>query len=166
MNRCGRADNTVSYYIQDVAPYVEHHFRASSDRARRATCGSSMGGLFSAYLGWEFPDFAAQHACMSPSFWITGELDNDYANMETVRRFREGEFRPIRLYLDSGTGGDDAKSDDGMHNTIAARDALLENGYTLGDNLVYVLDEGAGHNEAAWANRLPQVLKFLLPFDV
>ncbi len=165
MTQFGQADRTARYYIHDVAPYIERNFRASSLRSQRATCGSSMGGLFSAFLGWEYPQFAAQHACMSPSFWITGDLDNEYADQKTVERFRHGDFRPIRLYLDSGTGDNSSDSDDGMHDTVAARDALLENGYTLGDNLVYRLDEGAGHNEAAWANRLPEIFKFLMPFE-
>ena len=81
-----------------------------------------------------------------------------------VHRLRHTRPRNIRLWLDSGTQSD--SGDDGKNNTIAARDALLQNGYTLNKNLGYYLHEGAGHNENAWAERLPRVLKFLLPFTV
>jgi predicted alpha/beta superfamily hydrolase len=115
-----------------------------------------MGGLFSAYLAWEHPEFARHHAIMSPSFWITRTRQGP---MRTIERLRTGHPRDIRLWLDSGT------VNDGLEQTLAARDALLENGYIEGSNFRHYIDEGASHNEAAWAGRLPLIFQFLFPLD-
>ena len=37
---------------------------------------------------------------------------------------------------------------------------LTSKGYTLGDDLDYYFDRGAGHNEWAWANRLERPLRY------
>jgi hypothetical protein len=43
-----------------------------------------------------------------------------------------------------------------------ARDLFVRKGYREGRDLMYVEEEGAVHNEAAWAERLPKLLRFLL----
>ena len=113
-----------------------------------------MGGLFSAYLAWEHSEFARHHALMSPSFWLTRTRQG---TLKTIERLRTERPRDIRLWLDSGT------ANDGMVETLAARDALRENGYIEGLNFRHYIDEGAGHNEVAWAGRLPLIFQFLFP---
>lgn len=152
----GRAHRTVTYYQDEIQRYVLRHYRSLAGRENTATVGSSMGGLFSAYMAWDHPEFARHHALMSPSFWITR---NQEGALETLEHFRHGEPRDIRLWLDSGTHYD------GERDTRAARDALLENGYTLGPDFQYYLDRGAGHNEAAWAGRLGKVFQFFFPIE-
>jgi hypothetical protein len=44
-------------------------------------------------------------------------------------------------------------------------DLLARRGYRPGQDLLYVEDKGAGHNEAAWAYRLPEAIKFLLTIN-
>ncbi|MCP4426386.1 MAG: hypothetical protein GY803_17985, partial [Chloroflexi bacterium] len=68
--------------------------------------------------------------------------------------------------LDSGAQDEPGRGDDGMFEAIAARDALLANGYVLGPDFHYFLDEGAIHRESAWAARLPQIFQFLFPPEV
>jgi hypothetical protein len=43
-----------------------------------------------------------------------------------------------------------------------ARNVLVRKGYREGRDLMYVEDEGGIHNEAAWAGRFPQLVRFLL----
>jgi hypothetical protein len=43
------------------------------------------------------------------------------------------------------------------------RDALERKGWKRDRDLAYVEDEGAGHNEGAWASRVGAMLKFLFP---
>lgn len=152
----GRAHRTALYYQNDVQGYILRHYRSLAGRENTATMGSSMGGLFSAYLAWDHPEFARHHAILSPSFWITR---NQEGALEMVEHFRHGERRDLRLWLDSGT------HQDGERDTRAARDALLENGYEEGPNFQYYLDRGASHNEAAWAGRLGRVFQFLFPIE-
>ena len=158
--QAGRADKTVRYYQDEIAPYLEQHYRALQGRENRATCGSSMGGLFAVYTALEHPEFARNHAALSSSFWITRTRDG---KLEMIERMRTGPRQDIRLWLDSGTRSAPNRGDDGMRETLKARDALLEAGYVPGVDFQYFLDEGGIHNEASWAARLPMIFQFLFP---
>lgn len=152
----GQAHQTYADY-REVARFVAAHYRVLPGREHTATCGSSLGGLFSAYLALEHPEFARHHGVLSASFWATergGEV-------EMFRRLQDAPVRDVRLWLDSGTGEGD--SDDNRAVTLAARKALLAAGYEEGRHFVYHLAEGAAHTEAAWAARFPAVLRFLFP---
>jgi predicted alpha/beta superfamily hydrolase len=161
----GRANLTRDYYLHDVVPFVQQFYRARRGRDHTATCGSSMGGLFSVWLAWEHPEFARHHAALSSSFWITATGEGESRRLEMVERLRHGTPRDIRLWLDSGTRTAPDYGDDSRHDTLAARDALLANGYVEGKNLRYLLDEGATHSESAWAARFDQVLRFLFALE-
>jgi predicted alpha/beta superfamily hydrolase len=158
----GRADFTLAYYQHDVAAYLQREYRVLAGREETATCGSSMGGLFSAYIAWEHPEFARHHAIMSPSFWMTRTRGG---RVEAIERLRTLTPPDVRLWLDSGTLDAPGRGDDGAAETLAARRALLENGFRddAGPNLKYYRDEGAVHSEAAWAARLHLVFEFLFP---
>ncbi len=156
----GRAQSTLAWYRDEVAPLVAARYRVLPGREHTATCGSSLGGLFSIYIAWEHSEFARHHAALSTSFWITR---NRAGQMEAIERMRAWPRRDIRLWLDSGTWSSPGHGDDGQEETAAARCALLEAGYVEGrDFQVYVAD-GATHSEAAWAARLPLVFQFLFP---
>jgi len=156
----GRAEKTAVYYRDEVATYMRQHYRVDSRREQTATCGSSMGGLLSTYLAWEYPEFARNHAILSPAYWLTR---TPVGTFETIERLRTGRPRDARFWLDSGTQDAPGRGDDGWPETAAARDALLENGYQLGSDFQYLLDEGACHRESDWAARLHHVLEFLFP---
>ncbi len=144
----------------DVAPYISQHYRVLPGRENTATCGSSMGGLFSTYIAWQFPEFARHHALVSPAYWTTA---NGQGKMEPIERLRRDKPRDVRLWLDSGTRDAPGRGDDGRYETLAARDALLQNGYVEGPNFRYHLARGAVHNESAWTARLPLIFQFLFP---
>ncbi|MCP5096907.1 MAG: alpha/beta hydrolase [Chloroflexi bacterium] len=156
----GRAEQTAVYYRDEVAPYIRYRFRVDSRREQTATCGSSMGGLLSTYLAWEYPDFARHHAILSPAYWLT---KTEAGKCETIERLRTDPPRDVRLWLDSGTQDAPGRGDDGWPETAVARDALLENGFQIGSDFQYFLDEGACHRESDWAARLHQVFEFLFP---
>ncbi len=158
----GRADRTYYYYRDEVAPFIARRFRVLEDRASTATLGTSLGGVFSAFIAWEFPEFARQHACVSPAFRMTANVDG---SVEIIERFRKGRPNDIRLWLDSGTRTTQRRGDDDMKNTLAARAALLEGGFVEGPYFRHYLDQEAIHRESAWAARLPLVLEFLLGYQ-
>lgn len=156
---CGRAHKLYADYLT-VARFVAATFRVLPGREHTATCGSSMGGLFSAYLAFERPEFARHHGVMSASFWTTQTRGGELRMLERLRRL---PMRDVRVWLDSGEGEGD--SDDNKGVTLLARQALLDAGYHEGEGFVYHLAEGATHSEAAWAARLPGVLRYLFAPD-
>lgn len=182
----GQADQTLAYYQTEVDPYIRNHYRVLDGPENVATCGSSMGGLYSAYIAMEQSDFARSHALMSPSFWITRlpsqTASASYAMIERFRNYHlpdaqsaeqynssqgNDQAKGLRLWLDCGTwGGAKGKGDDGLPLVLAARDALISSGFQEGHDLEVYIDEGAIHHEAAWAGRFDRVLRFLFPVSI
>jgi predicted alpha/beta superfamily hydrolase len=153
-NQSGRGDLYARFVIEEVAPFIEGtdttpgEYRVIRDRQARIVAGSSLGGIISAYMAWDFTDFAHRYLCFSSSFAILPEI---------IERFRTQPARDVILYLDSGDSGN---SNDGLWGTLNARDALLEQGgYQLNGNLYHAIGFGDQHNEAAWARRFPSAIQ-------
>ena len=65
----------------------------------------------------------------------------------------------LKIWLDIGTSeGEAAVSDVKSLSTL-----LQEKGWEQGNDLHFYLAEGAAHTEAAWAERVGPMLKFLFP---
>ncbi len=155
----GRAHRLYEDYLK-IAQFIADNYRVLPGREHRATCGSSMGGLFSAYLAFDHPEFAQHHGILSASFWVTETREGE---LEMLTRLEHQPVRNVRLWLDSGEGEGD--SDDNMDVTRQAREALLGAGYIEGEAFIYHLFTGATHSEASWADRFPQVLRYLFPAE-
>lgn len=156
----GMADQTAVYYMEDVALYIHESFRVKNGREFIATCGSSMGGLFSLYLAWEHSNFARNHAAMSPSIWTTKQRSGKF---DILERLKQPHSPDIRLWLDSGQFASNGQGEDGQVETVVASEILLDNGFVDGENLQHYFDRGADHSERAWAGRLHKVFKYLFP---
>jgi predicted alpha/beta superfamily hydrolase len=158
----GEADKTFDYYQKEVVPFIKSHYRVREGRNDTATCGSSMGGLFSTYLAWEHPDFARHHAALSPAYWATND---GQGKLETIERIKRLPKRDIRLWLDSGEGRNiPGRDDDNKFVTLEAREALLEADYIPKQDFRYHLARGAKHHESYWHARLDKVFRFLFPY--
>jgi predicted alpha/beta superfamily hydrolase len=157
----GRADKTFDYYLE-VQSFIKQHFRVLEGRDNTATCGSSMGGLFSTYIAWEHPEFAKHHAALSSAYWITND---GQGRLLTIERIKILAKRDVRLWLDSGEGTSNipGQDDDNKFVTMEAREALQGASYEEGKEFVYHLAKGGLHNEASWASRLDKVFTFLMP---
>ncbi len=140
----GAGDRYVAFVVETLKPLVDRSFRTQPDREHTGIFGSSLGALISLYAFFERPDVFGRCGAMSPSLWVGRGVINHY-----VRPPLDG----ARLYLDHGTRESSARR---------LVDRLLEIGYRSGDNLLYVVEEGGQHTEAAWARRLPDALRFLL----
>lgn len=106
-------------------------------------------------MGVHYPQIFGKLISMSPSVW--------WARRAILREIRkaEGKFNQ-KIWLDVGTcEGDD--SDSCVRNVRELRDALLARGWELDNDLRFVEDEGAGHNEKAWGFRMRDALTFMFP---
>lgn len=145
----GVADQFANFLIHNVRPTVDFHFRTLNQPSHTLTLGSSMGGVLAAYLGFETNVFGGA-GVMSPAFWTAPLL---------VGRMASNAVRGPRVYLDFGT----AESDASMWTPgWGAYGLLLDDGYAVGGDLLHAVGCGQPHNEAAWADRLPGALRFLL----
>jgi predicted alpha/beta superfamily hydrolase len=143
----GRADVYANFVITQLKPHIDATYRTIPDRDHTAILGSSLGGVCSLYFGWDFSGTFARCAPFSGSWWL--------ANFPA--RVAAQPARDLRIYLDAGT------SNDGYANAIMLRDNLIAKPYTLEQDLRFRVGIFQGHNEAAWADRLPEALTFLFP---
>ncbi len=154
----------VRFLADTVKPRVEAEFRCRTGPEDTALVGSSLGGLISLYGRLARPDVFGLAAALSPSLRFGGD---------GILRFAEGRDRsPGRIYLDVGTQeashvggtrlGAAIRSRRYARAVRRMRDLLLRKGYRSGEDLMFLEVRGAHHNEAAWGQRLPDALRFLL----
>ncbi len=147
----GGAEAYGRFLVEELKPFIDQEYRTRPGRDFTGVGGSSLGGLVSLYLGLEYPEVFSRWAVVSPSVhWADGEI---------LSRLDETGYVDSRIWVDMGT----AEGPSAITHARRLRDQLEDEGWELGANLRYVEDEGAPHNEAAWARRMPAILEFLYP---
>jgi predicted alpha/beta superfamily hydrolase len=146
----GEGDVYLDFIGSTLKPLIDRDFRTLPEREHTAIAGSSLGGLISLYAFFARPDIFGRAGVISPSLW--------FARGAIFRYLRRQPFVPGRIWLDAG----DQEEGNMLANARRLRDLLTAKGYHPGVNLHYLEAAGAGHNEAAWAARLPAVLRFLV----
>ncbi len=124
--------------VGGVKPSIDRDYRTLPDAKNTAVMGSSLGGVVSFYLGWQWPDVFGNAACMSSTFTYNDDL---------LERVANEPKRDVRFYLDSGWPGDNYEV------TRSMRDLLVRRGYTFGRDLLYFAFPHDLHNERFWAMR-------------
>ena len=150
----GRGDLYVEFLVNTVKPLVDSRYFTVPDREHTGIAGSSMGGLISLYAFFRYPSVFGFAGVLSPSLWLT--------EAKMFSFIESAPFSPGKLYLDVG----DLEGQRHVDKALRLRDLLLEKGYTLGEDLMWVEEEFGVHHESAWARRFRDALPFLLPQTV
>ena len=153
--RGGRARAYGKLIVNELKPMIDREYRTLPDQADTGIGGSSLGGLVSLYFGLKYSEVFGKLLVMSPSvWWANGAI------LKEVSKVRHKVRQ--RIWLDIGTQ-EDSRPEICVRQVEGLRDALIEKGWGLGDDLAFMRDEGGGHNERAWGHRAPDALKFLFP---
>jgi predicted alpha/beta superfamily hydrolase len=160
----GKGEPYLSAIVETLKPLIDADFRTLPDRDHTGIMGSSMGGLISLYAFFRYPDVFGLVGALSPSLWFGDSVI--YHIVEAAPPI------PGRIYLDAGTFEKAQDEPDEMIEAGAPgyycrlvrdmRDLLIQKGYEDGEDLLYLEEPGAGHDEGAWQRRLPIALRFLL----
>lgn len=147
--------NYLRFIVENVKPLIDSRYRTLKSKKHNCVMGSSMGGLISFLSAWYYPNVFGQAACLSPMFWGKKMVD--------VRAWQMVEANPehklsARIYMDNGTKELERFLMPGCKHMLRVLEAR---GYQQGKNLMWFKDEGALHNEAAWANRADKPLQFM-----
>lgn len=133
--------------VEELRPWIDAEYRTLLRPEHRLVVGSSLGGVVSFYLAWEYPEVFGKAACLSSTFgWRDDLMDRVLAE----------DPRPLRVYLDSGWPGDNYEV------TRAMAAALEHRGYAYGCDFLHLVFPRAVHDEDAWATRLHLPFQFLL----
>lgn len=138
------------FLIDELKPFIDGKYRTKREAEFTGLGGSSLGGLATLALGLWFPHIFQRLIVMSPSVW--------WDNQIIVKMVEElPDKLPLKIWLDTGT------HEPGWERARTLRDALVEKGWRLYDDLQYAEFEGADHSERAWAARVDPALRFLFP---
>jgi predicted alpha/beta superfamily hydrolase len=153
------ADRYLTFLARELKPRIDRDYRTRREREHTAIIGSSLGGLVSLYAGiaaWE--TFGCVAGVSPVVHWADHDLERRYLAAPRAHM-------PLRLWIDMGTAeqaGDGGADSRLIRELRRFRDLLIARGYVEGRDLGYLEAAGAVHNEAAWAARLPEILRFLL----
>jgi len=142
--------NYAFFIIRELKRYIDDHFRTLQSAEHTALMGSSMGGLISFQMYWNFPEVFGKAACLSNSFWVDDGAvfdmvkENPYSNMNG------------KLYIDCGSEEKELIGDFKKMCTL-----LKGFGYKENENMMCKIIEGAKHSEVDWAARSHIPLEFL-----
>ena len=125
--------------VEEIKLEVDRRIRVLDSPEESCVVGSSLGGVVSFYMAWQYPQTFGYAACMSSTFSHRDDLiDRVLAEPKSEAKF----------YLDSGWPGDNYEV------TLAMAMALTQRGYRVRQDflhLAFPLDE---HDERAWGKRL------------
>jgi predicted alpha/beta superfamily hydrolase len=145
------------FVFDEVKPFIDANYRTRPAREHTGVGGSSLGGLVSLTLAWQFPEYVSRCAILSPSLWwsngrILPDLEEDTSWM-----------RSMRFWLDMGAHEGASHALYGAGLTHARRLAECFAGAGLQPEVDFRYREipDGEHCEAAWAARFDQVLTFL-----
>jgi predicted alpha/beta superfamily hydrolase len=148
----GHADSYGRMLVQELKPFIDGRYRTLPGVANTGLGGSSLGGLVTLYLGLRYPTVFSKLAVVSPSVWWGGRL--------IVREVEAlaGKL-PLRIWLDAGT----LEGDQVCKDARLLRDALVDKGWVLGEDLTFTEVDGGEHNERSWGARVDPILRYLYP---
>jgi enterochelin esterase-like enzyme len=136
-------DAFLRFLAEELLPWVRQNFNATDDPARVILGGSSLGGLFSMYAAFRYPELFGNVISQSGSYWWdpNGERCTDWLG----RQMTQVERVPINIYLELGIleGPTMQKANRSM------RDLLLEHGYP-----VQYHEVAGGHDYSCWRGTL------------
>ncbi|TFW16316.1 alpha/beta hydrolase-fold protein [Duganella callida] len=133
----GKLDAYAAFIVDTVKPWADANLRTLPERDHTAVMGSSLGGIASVYMAQKYPQVFSKAGGVSSSFWWN----------EQMFIKQPPAHLPVSLYIDAGT------DNDGLEDTRKMRDALLAQGFRLGEDLYYHEAAGGSHNEKSWAAR-------------
>ena len=125
--------------VEEVKPEVDGRLRVLGSPAETGVVGSSLGGVVSFYMAWEYPQVFGVAACMSSTFSYRDDL---------VERVLAEPKHTAKVYLDSGWPGDNYEA------TMAMAMALAERGYEPRRDFLHLVFPLEKHDESAWGRRL------------
>lgn len=125
--------------VEEIKPEIDRRIRVHTSPRETGVVGSSLGGVVSFYMAWEYPGVFGYAACMSSTFSHKDDL---------VERVLSEPKHTSKFYLDSGWPGDNYEV------TLAMAMALGHRGYRVREDFLHLVFPLEEHDEQAWGRRL------------
>ena len=116
----GRGKMTMDWYVNELKPAVDAHFRTLADREHTFIAGSSMGGLMSLYALMDYNHVFSRAAALSPSLWtdprkVKSMINKAALNPNTILYMGQGIYH---LGATEGWGFDTWQNPEEINNQL------------------------------------------------
>ena len=135
------SDTFVNALLTELRPRLMKNYRLTSNPAKTAIMGASLGGLLSTYAAYTHPEVFGLCAAQSPAYW--------WKDLAIFKRIESGPTKPIKFYIDTGTIKDAQPDASRMKNLLQSK----------GYHVIYG-EYPESHNWANWRARLPKLLTY------
>lgn len=138
------------FIVETVKPMIDASYRTLPAAEHTAVMGSSMGGIISFHLLWEYPNVFSKAGCLSPAFLV--------ANEEIVRRVADyrGPKKPGFFVIYNGTEDLDAELQPAIDHMMRE---LKNMPGGRSPSYIYKTFPGHSHTEADWARQAESILQ-------
>lgn len=153
----------ADFIVNTVKPYIDEHYNTNPQREYTGIGGSSMGGIMSMYMAFEYADVFDYGIIFSPAMHIYTDdvLDKFFDNYD----FTSMKHLP-KLYFFAG-----AKTGNSKPNSPYDEACITKYIKIIKDNLISrnypeqiigtLIDENEYHIESTWAKIFPSALQWL-----
>ncbi len=142
------------FLMKEVMPFIEANYRVATGAEETGLGGSSLGALIALYTAIVRPGKIGRLLIESPSLWVS--------NRQIIKQSRSVRSWPDRIFLGAGTAeAANADKSRTVVNDVRELAAILRRAVLSEKRLRVIIQEGATHSEAAWAERFPEALSFL-----
>lgn len=149
----GKGDLYLETVVSEIKPMIDQQYPTLPDRAHTGMMGASMGGVITHYAALTRGDVFSRFGSLSGAFFVSEQAIVDAtekADLSHVERF----------YLavgDRESGIEEAKAY--VHTNQVLFNALSQK--LPHERLHFEVIEGGIHHETAWAEQLPDAIRFL-----
>jgi enterochelin esterase family protein len=159
----------VDFLADELLPHVRRKWHATADPARTVVCGSSAGGLGSAFAAFARPDVFGNVLSQSGAFW-PGRDRNDAgrewltAQFESSPRRESSRGRAVHFVLQVGVMERHPTPSNGpgiLQTNRHLRDVLSAKGYPL-----HYSEVAGGHEPLSWRGGIGEGLVQLIGKEV
>jgi len=141
----------VAFLADELVPAIDAAYRTNPSADARVILGTSLGGVFSTYLGLLRPGVFRNLAIQSPAYWVS-ESPQWWEGPSLFEMVQAAPDSLFTIYMSTGT------INDGEANARRMRDLFLANGYRL-----TYRERPEGHSWGQWRALLDEVLMALVP---
>ena len=148
-------------FLHGIMPFVAQRYRVEAGPTSTFIGGSSLGALVSLEIARRHPGTFGGVLVMSPALWwddqmTIDELEKDASGLVGTRVWIDIGTREVVPL--AGAGSPDPQNQRAV-DEARRLDAALRR---VGIEVQLTVDEGAQHNEIAWAKRFPSAIAYLV----
>lgn len=167
-NRGTKAGLYSLFVINELIPYLEHHYPLRREPEARIFAGFSLGGLSAFDIVWHNAHVFSKVGVFSGALWWRQREDGYTDEHDRIihKLVRAGLYKAgLKFWFEAGTN--DEKDDrnnngviDAIDDTLDLLKELHQKGYRPNTDTQYHQVEGGEHNTQTWGKVMPEFLKW------